>query len=305
MSNQYTHNSVLCHSVLENLSTCHPPVVVDATFGRGGHSKAILSILPEEGRLFAFDMDPDAAKLADQVDDTRFTFINSRFSEMSNCLLELGIEKVSDIVADLGVSSPQIDDPSRGFSFAKDGPLDMRMTSTGESASDWIAAATIPEMESVFRKYGEERFAKRIANAIDVERGKSAILTTKQLADIISNAIPYVDRGQHPATRVFQAIRIHINKELEELSSVLAQSSGILMSGGRLIVISFHSLEDRIVKRFISSLANPVVPRFLPLKECELPVPSMKFIGRFRPSAAEVRDNRRSRSAILRVAEKI
>ncbi|CUT17463.1 MULTISPECIES: 16S rRNA (cytosine(1402)-N(4))-methyltransferase RsmH [Candidatus Ichthyocystis] len=305
MADKYTHNSVLCHLVISHLSKHPASMVVDATFGRGGHSRAILSVLPADGRLWAFDRDPFAAESASLIDDGRFVFIHSRFSQLRQQLLALGVNSVSDIVMDLGVSSPQIDDPDRGFSFLRNGPLDMRMDCCGQSASEWISTASILEMSSVFKSYGEERFAKRIAAEIDCERKKNPITTTGQLASLISRVVPFTEKGKHPATRVFQSIRIHINNELEELESALQQSCSLLVRGGRLIVISFHSLEDRIVKQFIRSMSKPNVARNLPLRESDMPSPSMKIIGKFRPDDDEIGGNRRSRSAILRVAEKI
>ncbi|WP_175330224.1 16S rRNA (cytosine(1402)-N(4))-methyltransferase RsmH [Candidatus Ichthyocystis hellenicum] len=305
MADKYTHNSVLCHLVISHLSKHPAPRVVDATFGRGGHSRAILSVLPADGHLWAFDRDPFAFESANLIDDSRFVFIHSRFSQLRQQLLTLGVHSVSDVVMDLGVSSPQIDDPSRGFSFLRDGPLDMRMDCYGQTASEWLSSASIVEMSSVFKDYGEERFAKKIAAEIDFERKKIPITTTGQLASLISRVVPFSEKGKHPATRVFQAIRIHINHELEELESALHQSLSLLVRGGRLIVISFHSLEDRIVKQFIGSMSKPRVVRNLPLRESDMPKPSMKIIGKFRPDEDEVSGNRRSRSAILRVAEKL
>jgi 16S rRNA (cytosine1402-N4)-methyltransferase len=276
---------------------------VDGTFGRGGHSRAILERLGPRGRLIALDRDPQAAEAARQVADARFAFFRVSFSRLSQALEG---RKADGMLFDLGVSSPQLDDPARGFSFRADAPLDMRMDPTaGASAAEWLAAAEEQEIREVIRDYGEERFAKQIAAAIVAARGRQPILRTRQLADLVAKAVRTREPGQDPATRTFQALRIHVNRELEEVSLMLPQATAQLDVGGRLAVISFHSLEDRIVKRFMQQAAHPAVPRGLPLTEAEMPRPALRLIGRaVRASEQETRRNPRARSAILRVAER-
>jgi 16S rRNA (cytosine1402-N4)-methyltransferase len=274
---------------------------VDGTFGRGGHSRLILARLGPQGRLFALDRDPEAELAARELRDPRFTFVRTRFSDLS--ALPRGVD---GMLFDLGVSSPQLDDAARGFSFRRDGPLDMRMDPTqGESAADWLERAEQQEIAEVIRDYGEERFAKQIAAAIVAARGREPLRRTGQLADLVGAAVRTREPGQDPATRTFQALRLHVNRELEEVSLMLPQALARLAPGGRLVVISFHSLEDRIVKRFLRSQARPEMPRRLPLREHEMPQATLRELGKpRRPSAREVADNPRARSAILRVAEK-
>jgi 16S rRNA (cytosine1402-N4)-methyltransferase len=274
---------------------------VDGTFGRGGHSRLILERLGPQGRLFALDRDPEAELAARELRDPRFTFVRTRFSDLS--ALPQGVD---GMLFDLGVSSPQLDDAARGFSFRRDGPLDMRMDPTqGESAADWLARAEQQEIAEVIRDYGEERFAKQIAAAIVAARGGEPLRRTGQLAHLVGAAVRTREPGQDPATRTFQALRLHVNRELEEVSLMLPQALARLAPGGRLVVISFHSLEDRIVKRFLRSQARPEMPRRLPLREHEMPQATLRELGKpRRPSAREVADNPRARSAILRVAEK-
>jgi 16S rRNA (cytosine1402-N4)-methyltransferase len=283
---------------------------VDATFGRGGHSRLILERLSASGRLIALDRDPQAAAAATELDDPRFHFVRTRFSRLSATLAALGVQRLQGLLLDLGVSSPQIDEGQRGFSWRADAPLDMRMdTGSGMTAADWLAAADADELTRVFRDYGEERFAAAIAKAIVARRQAGRpIVTTADLAAVIAGAIPVRGRGdaaQHPATRTFQAVRIHVNQELEELEVVLEQALSLLAAGGRLVVISFHSLEDRLVKRFVERHAHPEreMPR-LPLRAAELPQPRLVGIARVKPDAAEVAANPRCRSAVMRVAER-
>ena len=281
--------------------------IIDGTFGRGGHSKKILDQLGENGRLIAFDRDMAAIQSSLDIQDPRFTMVHSHFSGMQSALKELNIFKVDGILLDLGISSPQIDEAERGFSFMQDGPLDMRMDQTrGQSAADWVNSADEDEITWVLKEFGEERFAKRMARAIIAERQKQPFTRTKHLAEVIKEANPAWEKGKHPATRAFQAIRIHVNNELGDLESVLDQALAVLAPGGRLVVISFHSLEDRVVKRFIrrQELGDPV-PKGLPIRDDQLNK-RMRSLGKaIKASDAEVSANVRSRSAVMRVAEKL
>jgi 16S rRNA (cytosine1402-N4)-methyltransferase len=296
------HEPVLLAESLEALAIRPDGTYVDGTFGRGGHSRAILSRLGQSGRLIALDRDPAAEEAARTIADARFTFFRIAFSRLNEVLAA----PVDGMLFDLGVSSPQLDDAARGFSFRHDGPLDMRMDPTrGESAADFLAQAEEQQLREVIRDYGEERFAKQIAAAIVAARGGEPLVRTRQLADLVAKAVRTREPGQDPATRTFQALRIHVNRELEEVSLMLPQAIGGLAEGGRLAVISFHSLEDRIVKRFLQAQARPDVPRRLPLRASEMPVPSIRILGRpQRASEQETRRNPRARSAILRVAER-
>jgi 16S rRNA (cytosine1402-N4)-methyltransferase len=296
------HIPVLAAEALAALSIRADGTYVDGTFGRGGHSRAILAQLAPQGRLIALDRDPQAAEAAAAIGDARFAFFRTRFSQIS----EVVPREVHGMLFDLGVSSPQVDDPARGFSFRSDGPLDMRMDpTTGVSAAQWLAVAQEQEIREVIREYGEERFAKQIAAAIVAARGSQPVARTRQLADLVAKAVRTREPGQDPATRTFQALRIHVNRELEEVSLMLPQAVSRLAAGGRLALISFHSLEDRIVKRFMQALARPEVPRGLPLRASEMPQPALKLVGRpIRPSEHETRSNPRARSAVLRVAER-
>jgi 16S rRNA (cytosine1402-N4)-methyltransferase len=304
------HLTVLAAPAVEHLVTDPHGVYVDATFGRGGHSKPILARLSAQGRLIAMDRDPQAEAAAAAINDPRFHFVHTRFSRLSATLAALGITRLQGLLLDLGVSSPQIDAAERGFSWRADAPLDMRMdTSSGITAAEWLASTTLEELTRVIREYGEERFAASIAKAIAARRDAGRpVVTTADLAALVASAIPVRSRGdaaQHPATRTFQAVRIHINQELEELALVLEQGLALLASGGRLVVISFHSLEDRLVKRFIEGHAHPerAFGR-LPLRAAELPQPRLRSIARVKPDAAEVAANPRARSAVMRVAER-
>jgi len=296
------HIPVLAAEALAALAIRADGTYVDGTFGRGGHSRAILAQLGPQGRLVALDRDPQAAEEARTIRDPRFSFFHLRFSQLSQAVPG----EVQGMLFDLGVSSPQLDDPARGFSFRADAPLDMRMdTTAGATAAQWLAEAQEEEIREVIREYGEERFAKQIAAAIVAARGSQPIVRTRQLADLVAKAVRTREPGQDPATRTFQALRIHVNRELEEVSLMLPQAVSRLAAGGRLAVISFHSLEDRIVKRFMQALARPEVPRRLPLRASEMPQPALKLVGRpVRPSEHEIRSNPRARSATLRVAER-
>jgi 16S rRNA (cytosine1402-N4)-methyltransferase len=273
---------------------------VDATFGRGGHSRLILSRLDPSSRLIAFDKDPEAVAVANAIDDARFSIRHQGFASIG----ELAGSSVAGLLMDLGVSSPQIDNPQRGFSFRGDGPLDMRMDITrGHTVADWLATAEASQIAEVIREYGEERFAGPIAKAIVARRQERGPLrTTGELAELVARAVKTREPGQDPATRTFQALRIFINAELEELRQALGASLDILMPGGRLVVISFHSLEDRIVKQFIAANSREVVDRRAPFAA---PAPmKLKAVARVRPTSAEVAANPRARSAIMRVAER-
>ena len=266
----HPHRPVLLAEALEALAVRPDGTYLDGTFGRGGHSRAILSRLGPRGRLMALDRDPAAIAAAREIRDPRFTAIRARFSELGAALDAHGIGSVSGMLFDLGVSSPQLAEPARGFSFRADGPLDMRMDpESGESAAQWLARAPEGEIREVIREYGEERFAKQIAAAIAAARAREPIVRTQQLADLVAAAVRTREAGQDPATRTFQALRILVNRELEEVSLMLPQAVARLAPGGRLAVISVHSLEDRIVKRFLQAGARPSLPRGLPLRAAE------------------------------------
>ncbi len=283
-------------------------VWVDGTFGRGGHSRALLRHLSNAARLVVFDKDLEAIAAAESLaaEDSRVTVVHSGFGNMRAELSRLGIQQVQGILLDVGVSSPQIDDARRGFSFLRDGPLDMRMDTTrGPTAAQWLARASVDTMREVIKRHGEERFALRIAKAIAARRAERPIETTGELAELVASVVRTREKGQHPATRTFQAIRIHINRELAELADALASSVELLAPQGRLAVISFHSLEDRLVKQFVAAAANPGREfAHLPLRDDELPQPVFKSLGRVRADAKEVAGNPRARSATLRVAER-
>jgi 16S rRNA (cytosine1402-N4)-methyltransferase len=295
------HEPVLAREAIEALAIRPDGLYVDGTFGRGGHSRLILERLGPAGRLIALDRDPQAAEAARAIADPRLRFFKAKFSDLS-MLPALA----HGMLFDLGVSSPQLDDPARGFSFRRDGPLDMRMDpEAGMSAAEWLAGAEEQELRRVIRDYGEERFAQQIAAAIVAARRREPVVRTRQLADLVGQAVRTREPGQDPATRTFQALRIHLNRELEEVALMLPQAVARLAPGGRLAVISFHSLEDRIVKRFMQALARPQVPRRLPLRASEMPQPALKIVGRAqRASRQETTRNPRARSATLRVAER-
>ena len=307
MSKGFVHLSVMREVAPKELVHNSDGIYVDATFGRGGHSRLILQALSQEGRLIAFDRDPEAIEAASEIKDERFQIIHAPFSRLKEELAALGIHEVDGVFMDIGVSSPQIDDASRGFSFRMDGPLDMRMdTTTGMTAQQWLANASEKEITEVIAELGEERFAKKIARTICQTRQETPLTTTQQLAKLVASVVPAnkKDPTQNPATRTFQAIRIHINHELDELVQALNGAMDIVKNGGRIAVITFHSLEDRIVKRFFEKAAHPereIDPR-LPLRPDQLPQPLLKDVYRILPTKEECEENPRARSAILRVA---
>ena len=307
MSLAHAHVSVLLSEAVDALAIRADGLYVDATFGRGGHSRAVLEQLGPQGRLIAFDRDPAAIAAGQAVGDARLTLVHSAFSALDDELARLGVQVVDGVLLDLGVSSPQLDDAARGMSFRFDAPLDMRMdTSRGQTVAEWLAEASVGQITEVIREYGEERFAHAIAKAIATARAGGAVATTGQLAALVEKAVRTREPGQHPATRTFQALRIFINQELEELSRVLPACVSRLRPGGRLAVISFHSLEDRIVKRFMRDESRPpLLPRRLPVRAADLPAPRLRLVGKAtRPGEAEVAANPRARSAVLRVAER-
>ncbi|GAB1670932.1 16S rRNA (cytosine(1402)-N(4))-methyltransferase RsmH [Mannheimia haemolytica] len=311
MSENPKHITVLLHEAVDGLAIKPNGIYIDGTFGRGGHSRLILSKLGENGRLIATDRDPRAIAEAQTISDPRFQIEHTAFSAIPELCERMGlVGKIDGILLDLGVSSPQLDEAERGFSFMRDGPLDMRMDTTkGLSAAEWLAQVSAEDLAWVLKEFGEERFAKRIAQAV-VSYNKSApekISRTLQLAQIIADAVPFKDKHKHPATRSFQAIRIFINSELDELEKALNSALTVLAPEGRLSIISFHSLEDRMVKQFMRKHSKGMeVPRGLPILEAELTknIP-LKTIGKaIMPSEAEIEANARSRSAVLRIAEK-
>ena len=298
------HTTVLLAEAVDAVVTRAGGVYVDGTFGRGGHSRALLQRLTPEGRLVVFDKDPEAIAAAHAVGDPRMSIVHDGFSTMAQALARLGLPHVDGVLLDLGVSSPQIDNPARGFSFRFDAPLDMRMDTTrGETAADFLAQADERRIAEVIRDYGEERFAVPVAKALVARReGGSPVRTTGELAAVVARAVKTREPGQDPATRTFQALRILVNAELEELEQGLKAALRQLRPGGRLAVISFHSLEDRIVKTFIARESRDEVDRRAPFAPPQ-PV-RLRALGRLRPSEAEVAANPRARSAILRVAER-
>jgi 16S rRNA (cytosine1402-N4)-methyltransferase len=307
---QLQHVTVLLQEAVDSLVTNPAGFYVDGTFGRGGHSALVLQHLSPEGHLMGIDKDVSAIAVANErfADDKRFEIAHGSFAELAELIEARGMTgKVDGVLLDLGVSSPQLDEAERGFSFQNDGPLDMRMDQThGQSAADWVNNATEEEIARVIKEFGEERFAKRMARAVVTERQKTPFTRTKHLAEVIKEANPAWEKGKHPATRAFQAIRIHVNNELTDLDAVLEQALKVLAIGGRLVVISFHSLEDRVVKRFIrrQELGDPI-PRGLPIRDEQLNK-RMRSCGKaIKASDGEVDANVRSRSAIMRVAEKI
>ena len=297
----WQHTTVLLSEAVDALDIKPDGTYVDATFGRGGHSRLILSKLSPQGRLIAFDKDLDAIAAAEQIQDPRLSIRHQGFTHLG----ELDAGSIDGVLMDLGVSSPQIDNPARGFSFRNDGPLDMRMDTTrGQSVSEWLAEAEIQHIAEVIREYGEERFALQIAKAIDARRQERGVPTsTSELAQLVADTVKTREPGKDPATRTFQAFRIFINAELEELQQALSASLQVLRPRGRLAVISFHSLEDRIVKQFITQHSREVYDRRAPFAAPK--VMDFKAIDRIKPSAAEVAGNPRSRSAIMRVAERL
>ena len=307
---QFQHRTVLLDEAVDalNLSAERADgIYIDGTFGRGGHSGLLLSRLGPKGRLVAFDKDTQAIATAAQITDPRFAIVHDSFATMRSALGQRGVQQVDGILLDLGISSPQVDDAARGFSFRNDGPLDMRMDTTrGMSAAQWLATVDEQQLEKVIRNYGEERFAFQIAKAIVAGRAVEPISSTRQLAGIVANAVKTREKGKDPATRTFQAIRIFINQELEDLEAGLTEAYAMLAPGARMVVISFHSLEDRMVKQFLASKVRVAQPeRRLPIRAVDLPQPLMKLVAKIKPSSAEVDANPRARSAVMRVAERL
>lgn len=310
MSAEFSHRSVLLDEAVDELLNDKNGIYIDGTFGRGGHSSLILSRLGEQAKLLAFDKDPEAiaigAKLA--AADDRFEIVHRSFADIGEVVTSKGWEgKVAGILLDLGVSSPQLDDPQRGFSFMQEGPLDMRMNnSAGQTAAEWLNTAAVGDIAEVLRDYGEERHSRRLAKAIVEAREIKPLETTRELAQLIEKASPKREKHKHPATRSFQAIRIYINRELEELKTALDASMQALSVGGHLAVISFHSLEDRIVKQFIRQQEKgDELPRGLPIRDVEMNRKMKTRVKARKASAEEIEENARARSAVFRVAEKI
>jgi len=304
----WQHTTVLLAEAIDALVTTPAGIYVDGTFGRGGHSRALLERLSPEGRLIAIDRDPQAVEAASagatRIDDPRFSIHHTSFAHLVPLLASLGVSRVDGLLLDLGVSSPQIDNPERGFSFRFDGPLDMRMDTTrGESAAEFLARADVRQLTEVIRDYGEERFALQVAKALVARRESgNPVRTTGELSNVVAGAVKTREAGQNPATRTFQALRIFVNAELEELEQGLSASLDVLAPGGRLVVISFHSLEDRIVKTFVASESKHVFDRRAPFAEPK--AMRLQSIARVKPGDDEVRSNPRSRSAVMRVAER-
>ena len=308
MTAALSHQTVLLREAVEALTIKPAGVYVDGTFGRGGHSRAILEQLGPNGRLIAFDRDPQAIAAAQSMNDSRLTIVHRAFGDLTPVLAEVGVSAVDGVLLDVGVSSPQIDDGERGFSFRFDAPLDMRMDTTqGETAAEFLATAGIKDITEVIRSYGEERFAFQIAKKIVATRSEWPLTTTGQLTALVRETVRTREPGQDAATRTFQALRIHVNQELEQLALVLPQALDVLQPGGRLVVISFHSLEDRIVKRFMRDEASTDrLPKNLPLRSVDLPQPHLRLVGKpVKAGDEEVAGNPRARSAVMRVAEKL
>jgi 16S rRNA (cytosine1402-N4)-methyltransferase len=303
-----SHQTVLLEEAIQALRVKADGTYVDGTFGRGGHSRAILAQLGGSGRLIALDRDPMAIAAAKEIVDPRLAAFHTQFGALREVIRRAGITNVDGVLFDLGMSSPQLDQADRGFSFRFDGPLDMRMdTSQGQTAAQWLEQSSEQDIVEVIRRYGEERFAKQIARAIVAARSRGPVDSTRQLAEIVAKAVPSREPRQDPATRTFQAIRIYVNQELEELAVMLPQCLEVIGEGGRLVVISFHSLEDRIVKQFMRTHSRAgALPARLPLRANELPKPRLRLIGKpIFPSDIEVARNPRARSAVMRVAERI
>jgi 16S rRNA (cytosine1402-N4)-methyltransferase len=302
------HTTVLLNEAVDALVTTPDGTYLDATYGRGGHARRLLARLSPKGRLVAIDRDPQAIKAATEgatrVSDPRFSIHHTSFAHMVPTLAALGVQQVDGLLLDLGVSSPQIDDPARGFSFRFDGPLDMRMDPTrGESVADFLARTDVRQLTEVIRDYGEERFALQVAKALVARRESgNPVRTTGELSNVVAGAVKTREAGQNPATRTFQALRIFVNAELEELEQGLSASLDLLAPGGRLVVISFHSLEDRIVKTFIARESKHVFDRRAPF--AAPPPMRLRAIARVKPGDDELRANPRARSAVMRVAER-
>ena len=302
------HVTVLLEEAVEALAIKAEGTYVDATFGRGGHSRKILSCLGDAGRLVALDRDPQAIAAGAALGDPRFCLVHRAFGELAQAAVEANLSAADGVLFDVGVSSPQIDDGERGFSFRYDAPLDMRMDTTqGETAAEWLARADEREITEVIKNYGEERFAFQIAKKVVAARVEQPIVTTGQFAALVRSAVRTREPGQDPATRSFQALRIHINQELRQLEVALPQALDLLKPGGRLVVISFHSLEDRIVKNFMRAQSTAdAMPKNLPLRADQLPKPKLRLVGKaIKPSEAEIEANPRARSAVMRIAEKL
>ncbi|WP_065204576.1 16S rRNA (cytosine(1402)-N(4))-methyltransferase RsmH [Shewanella woodyi] len=311
MSQEFAHLSVLLTETVAGLNIKEDGIYIDGTFGRGGHSREVLKHLGENGRLIAIDRDPQAIEAAKQfAGDARFSIVHGGFGQLATYVEELGLKgKIDGVLLDFGVSSPQLDDAERGFSFLRDGPLDMRMdNSQGETAADWLARAEVEDMAWVFKTYGEEKNSRHIARCIAADREKTPFLRTKELADLIARISKSKERNKHPATRVFQAIRIYINSELEQIDQALEGALTVLAPQGRLSVISFHSLEDRMVKRFIRRHSQgESVPHGLPITEAEInKTRLLKGVGKaIKPSDEEIERNTRARSSVLRIAQRL
>lgn len=306
--NRFRHTSVLLDGAVDTLVHQPEGVYLDGTFGRGGHSRAILSRLSVAGRLIALDRDPQAVAAAAEIDDSRFTMVQRDFARLADVAREQNVHgKLAGILLDVGVSSPQLDDPERGFSFMRNGPLDMRMDPTrGESAAGFLARASEADIANVFKTYGEERFGKRLARAVVNRRREQAFTHTVDLAEVLKTAHPAWEKGRHPATKAFQGLRIYLNGELEQLDAALDAALEALAPGGHLVVISFHSLEDRRVKRFIRHhvRGDTHLPRGVPIRDDQLNR-RLEALGKGRrPSEAEVAENPRARSAVMRAARK-
>ena len=307
MNADLQHRTVLLREAIAALAVKPSGTYLDGTFGRGGHSRAILEQLGPDGRLLALDRDPQAVAAAREISDSRFAVAHRCFGELAAAAAQAGVGPVDGLLLDIGVSSPQLDAGERGFSFRFDAPLDMRMDTTqGETAADFLALADIREITEVIRDYGEERFAFQIAKKIVAARSERPVTTTRQLAALVREAVRTRELGQDPATRTFQALRIHVNQELEQLKEALPQAVKLLSPGGRLVVISFHSLEDRLVKRFLRDQASgDRLPKNLPLRSVDLPAPRLRLVGKaVRAGAEEIAANPRARSAVMRVAER-
>ncbi|MES1981436.1 MAG: 16S rRNA (cytosine(1402)-N(4))-methyltransferase RsmH [Pseudomonadota bacterium] len=303
-----SHATVLLQEAVAALRIKPDGIYVDGTYGRGGHSRLILENLGATGRLIAFDKDPAAVAAGQELRDARFTIVHSGFVYLRALLRELSVEKIDGVLLDLGMSSPQLDDEQRGFSFRFDAPLDMRMdSSAGQTAAEWLAEVDENFLREIIRDYGEERFAGQIARAVVAARQEKPIATTRQLSEIVAQAVRTREPGKNPATRTFQAIRIYLNQELEELAQVLPQCVDSLNPQGRMVVISFHSLEDRIVKNFMRDMANgDKLPRKLPIRAADVPPGRLNLIGRaVHATADEIALNPRARSAVMRIAERV
>jgi 16S rRNA (cytosine1402-N4)-methyltransferase len=308
VSHELAHATVLLNEAVEALQIKPDGLYVDGTFGRGGHSLLILQKLNSQGRLIALDKDPSAVTAGKKIEDKRFHIEHSGFEHLNEVMAKFSLVAVDGVLLDLGVSSPQLDEAQRGFSFRFDAPLDMRMdTSSGQTASEWLARVDEALLMEVIRDYGEERFARQIARAIVDARQKRSITTTRMLGEIVAQAVRTREPAKNPATRTFQAIRIYINRELEELKNVLPQCTERLKEGGRLAVISFHSLEDRMVKRFMRDMAQgDNLPKKVPIRAINIPQGKLRLVGKaIHASEMEIAANPRARSAVLRVAERI